>query len=271
MIDFNRRIAVLVLACILIVPSAFGLGVGTVNTFNTDTMDPFFNAEGWGTGGGVGMVAPTPSAWVPDGGPTGMGDGFLNLLASGASGLPPPAGSGGKLTATNFLDWFGNYGASGIGTISMDVQNFGTADVHLRLAIEALLFGPDPMDPMGPFIPIGLTDFASIMTEHVIAADGMWHHISFGILPADLEAPLTAFPGFPVGAIGTVAGALMSDVAFLRIFDAIVGPVPFPGPPVIGSLGIDNIEAIAAVPVPPAIIFLLSGIVGLWTRRRTAA
>ena len=148
------------------------------------------------------------------------------------------------MTAFNFFgQWAGDYTAAGITTIRMDVNNLGSTDLNLRLLFGAVGGGG------------ATTDLALTSSAILVEGGSGWQTISFGVEASDLVS----------GGLGTIADAL-AGAAFLRIFDN-AAPA-FPGPEVVANLGVDNISA---VPVPPAIVYLASGIVGLFCRRRVAA
>lgn len=168
---------------------------------------------------------------VSTGGPTGADDNFLMLTATGN-----PNG-GGRLTAINFqAQWAGDYLAAGIGAIIMDVNNFGTTDLALRLLLAETTSGP----------PINLA-FSS--TAVPVPAGGGWMTISFSLNPADLTA-----------GIGSVQNAL-ANATELRIYHSVSANFPNSVtsiPLVTANLGVDNILAAAAPPAPvPGSLFLL--------------
>jgi hypothetical protein len=184
---------------------------------------------GGGPGGGV---HPAPPTNVATGGRQGDGDAFM-LLSS--TGVP---GAGGKLGVTNFSQWARNYATSGITSITMHVNNFGSTDLSLRLMFEDPMGGP-PANQAISALPI------------TVAANSGWRHISFPILESNLLA-----------LNGTVGGAL-PNTTWLRIFSGS-DPI-FPGPDVAASLGVDNINA---VPEPSSVILVVTGIAAfaLWRR-----
>jgi len=99
-----------------------------------------------------------------------------------------------------------------------------------------------------------------VTTFSVALAPGSgWTHAVFSITPADL----TVLQGS--------ATTLLSHTTVLRIFSGI--DAEFPPARISGALGIDNIQAIAAVPEPASVALLGSGLGWLaWrTRRRRAA
>jgi hypothetical protein len=178
--------------------------------------------QGWtvGTGTIPPPVNPAPPINVPTGGPAGAGDSFLRLTALGGEG---PAS---RLSVMNLSQWTGDYLAAGITRIAMDVNNFGASDLVLRL-----LFVNFPDNPGPP------TDIAWTLSPVVVPANSGWFSIEFNLSVTNLFAP-----------VGSPGGAL-SDVDELRLFHNPEPAFGGPGvgaPPVVASLGIDNIRA--AVP-----------------------
>jgi hypothetical protein len=227
----SKKICVLVLA-LSAAGSLPAVTVGQVDTFEDGTTMGWFVPD---------PTHPAPPANVPDGGPTGPGDAYLRLTATG---LP---GAGGRLAVLNESQWSGDYLAAGIKFIVMDVNNFGPDDLDLRLLFE-------DFDPMVPGPPVNLA--LSAKAVHVPAGSG-WQKVVFPISPADLV--LETF--------GTVIGALMNTDT-LRIFHNPDPTFPGPGvgiPRVNVVLGVDNI--VAAVPEPGTIPLLAGGILALAAAR----
>lgn len=218
----------------LIVPTAAVAIPITPDTFEDET------TMGWFVPG----VSPNPPEVILTGGPSGVGDAYLDLTATGGGG------AGSRLAVLNSSQWMGDYLAAGITAITMDVNNFGPEDLVLRLLFEN--FGPTPGPP---------TDLALTLAGVFVPAGSGWISVSFDLTN--------------VGALlGTVGGAL-GDVDTLRIFH---NPDPtFPGPnlgipTVIATLGVDNITAVGdvtAVPEPGTLFLVGAGIaVASHLRRR---
>jgi hypothetical protein len=209
--------------------TASAVAIGIPDTFEDGTTQDWIVSL-------LGMPHPAPPVNVPTGGPGGVDDNFLQLTALGGGG------AGSRLTVINLAQWAGDYLTLGVSTISMDVRNFGSTDLALRLFFE---------DPMG-----GPPTNTAITDEVIVPAGGDWAHVAFNVGLLDLVA-LT-------GSVDTLLG----NVTAIRLFHS--PGAAFPGPPVVALLGVDNIVASAAVtaPEPGATILLLAALVGMEARRR---
>ena len=213
--------------------------LGQVDDFEDGT------SQGWFFGGGPLGVTGFPVI-LPDNGPAGTGDSFMSLSSSGL------AGPGGRLTISNAAQWAGNYLATGVGLIAMDVNNAGQTDLDLRLVFETLGVG-------------GPSNIAFSIDPIHVAAGGGWQRIFFSIRPTDLMN----HPGLPGS---SVLGALM-NTTLIRLYHspAANSPNPFvPIPLVAASLGVDNITALAPIPEPSTVVLLTSGVLALAALRRRA-
>ncbi len=206
--------------------SALAILPDQIDDFQTDG-----NIANW-TGGN--QVPPAP-AHVANGGPGGLGDGFLQI---GVSGF--------HLGTYNTAQWAGDYIAAGVTSIELDVNRIaGPDDISLRI----LLFGPGGTWASANLVPVLPT--------------GNWQHISFGLDAADL----VYVPGslkVPDGT-GVLADTLANVERLLIRHDSAVPTVPGNHPPHISAtLGIDNITA---VPEPSTISLLFVGASLLCNRR----
>ena len=232
---FIFRSAVIALAVAFYVPTAFSVTLGQFDDFQDlpeQNWASNFNGPG---GAGTMPVNPNPPNNIPNGGPGPAPDAFLSLVSIFSAAVGPAPGS--KLTAFNaFGQWAGDYIAAGVNKITMDVQNFGPNPVELYLEFIDGTFGNFAISSVG--IPL--------------AVGGGWTSISFDSGPGDLTH---------IGATST-ADVLM-NTAVLRILHNTMPTIP--GPSITARVGFDNITAI---PVPPAIALLASGLIGLCARRR---
>jgi hypothetical protein len=202
--------------------------LGQVDTFESGT------TEGWFAGAGPnGGVPPTPPSVVSSGGPAGGADAYLLLTSTGTEGAP-----GGRLVAMNASQWAGDYAATGVSAIAMDLRNFGSTDLEIRIYLEDPITGPP-------------SNAAVTSTSVALPAGGGWTPVVF---------PLTA------GALAVLDGdaaTLLSAVTIVRIVHA--PEAAFPGPALAAVLGVDNVRV---VPEPATAALVAIGLAGLARRRR---
>lgn len=167
----TTRAAGLVAAALLWAGAATAITLGQSDDFDGGS------TNGWSSG----VAHPAPPVGVPDGGPGGDGDGWLQLTALGGFG------AGGKLVAFAGPQWLGDWLAAGVTAIRMDVRNAGPEDLELRL----LLAGPG---------------VSAISADAVVVAAGVdWTAVVFDLRPEALTGqPLLA----------------LADVQDLRLFHA---------------------------------------------------
>ena len=210
----------LITAGIFCCNAASAVSLGATDTFQNGT------TNGWSTGG----ASPNPPANIPAGGPAGGADKYLLLTATGGSG------PGAKLVAISGAQWAGDYMSAGVSAIRMDVKNFGSADLSLRLYFEGPLSAAYSSDAV------------------LVHAGGNWSPVTFSILG-------NALTGGPV----------LSGVTQFRLFHSVLPGAPSTGAVIAAQLGVDNVTA---VPEPAEWLAMLAGMAvvltaGTAARRRT--
>ena len=119
--EFKWTGLLLAASCLAGLPAS-GVFVGQVDDFEDGT------TQNWTIGNPNGPFAPSS---LPNGGPGGTGDGYLQLNSSGTGG------PGGKLTAYNPAQWSGDYIAAGVTGVQAWFNNFGSNPVTMRLSFAS--------------------------------------------------------------------------------------------------------------------------------------
>ncbi|MCC6402577.1 MAG: hypothetical protein IT207_01055 [Fimbriimonadaceae bacterium] len=156
---------------------------------------------------------------MPDGGPNGTGDNFLQLSSDGGPF------SGGKLAAYNLTQWAGDWGGVGVESVSGFFRNLGATDIHLRL----VLF--DSGIPQSRW---------TSNSAQILAVGSGWVELTFSVLEADLTR---------VQGTGSYA-VLIGNVDRL-MFRHQSGPPAAGGQSTVATLGMDVIRAIGPETVVP--------------------
>ncbi len=211
------------LLCVALTSSAAVFGqvtVGQTDTFNS-------NIQSWNG---------AQPLWQPNGGPTGTGDGYLQMQSLGG------VGQYSKMAMFNLDQWRGNYLAAGIGSISVDFENFGTAELDMRMVFFDITTS---------------TQWVSNFSAVLPGTPG-WHHFSFAIG----ESLFTQTEGTT-----SFADTLTNPNRLM--FRHNPGAPSNGGVSLAATLGVDNIRA-NAVPEPATMGALGLGLAFL-RRRRTRA
>ena len=104
---------------LLTAAAASAVAPGQIDTFDAAS-------QGWMIGAPGG---PTAVTWMPDGGPTGVGDGFVRRSSTGGGG------PGARAVIFNLQQWGGDYFGQGIDSIRMDVRNEGATTLFVRVGL----------------------------------------------------------------------------------------------------------------------------------------
>ena len=202
-------LAMIAMGLLLFAGSAKAIILGQIDDFEDGTL------QNWANGGEVG--AP-PVLNIDTGGPAGVGDNFMEVAAVGS-------GPGQFLTVFNRSQWLGNYLATGVTAIEMDLRNLGKVDLTIRLGFK------DAAEP-------GASGYVS--QGFTLAPGGDWQHVIFLINPATMTA---------VGSPDAFNTFFADGIQETRIINEM-GTDSLNGDAVTGQLGVDNIHA---VPEPSAI------------------
>lgn len=214
--DNTRLAAAAALSC------SATVGVAQISLGQTDTFD--FGTATWAGS------APT---WIGGGGPAGAGDGYMRLDSGGNTGFS-------NMAAQNTNQWTGNYSAAGVGSISADLKNLGSAELSIRLVL----------------FEFGGSRWVS-NNAYTLAGGSGWTHVEFS-----LEEP-----GFSYFETGTSVDWAQTLSGVGRLMFRHNPTVAQGGANVTGALGIDNVHA-GPVPEPATIAALGAGLLALRRRKR---
>ncbi len=160
---------------------------------------------GWSEGG----LSPNPPINLPDGGPSGAGDNYLQNVSSGGFG------AGSRMVMFNNIQWTGDYLTMGVTRIKADMANFGASSLSMRIAIER-----------------NLGERYGSTNAVALPADGQWHRVTFDLTSSDLSL---------ISGIASLNDVL-ANVTQLRILSRALGP-GWRGDAIVATLGVDNITA----------------------------
>ena len=183
------------------------LGRHAVGAITLGQIDDFEDGttQGWREG----FQSPNPTNHIGSGGPTGVGDAFVENVSSGSSSV-----AGGKQVMFNRSQWSGDYVSGGIKRIFADMTNLGSNPMSMRIAIKS-----------------GSTRYGSTSAT-ILPADGIWRRVSFGLNVTEMSMIKGA------AALDTA----LSNVSELRMLSASTGP-KWKGDAIAATLGVDNITA----------------------------
>jgi PEP-CTERM motif len=206
--------------------------LGRIDDFQAGTTDTL----GWTNGGVNSPIV------VAGGGPLGVGDNFLQIMATGG------IGPGSRLISFNRTRWNGNFLAAGspgavVTSVAMDLKVTSGTPLQIRIAMKSGMLQNAPG--------------YSSTTPFDLPADGAWHHVDFGIDAASLTAiggpsPLDVF---------------LQNVVEFRILHSVAPALD--GDSITANLGVDNITPVG-VPEPSALVLAGAGVLALTRRRRNS-
>jgi hypothetical protein len=159
-----------------------------------------------------GAPSPNPPVNVPDGGPGGAGDAYLENASSGGTG------AGSRMVMFNNAQWTGDYVAAGVVALQADLINLGASDLPMRVAVEGA----------------GGGRYASV-DPVVLPAGSGWLLVVFDLTDAGMVQ---------VGGAQTLAEVLAS-VTELRV---LASNVPdWNGAALVATVGMDNLASGSSV------------------------
>ncbi len=200
------------LFAVLIVLVTFGtlwaITAGQVDDFEDGT------TQSW-TIGNVGG-APFPPVNVPDGGPLGTGDAYVEYTSTGTNG------AGSKMTMFNTNQWVGDYVTAGVTGFRVHLNNLGSNDLELRILATT---GANATDP-------GCYSAAAV----TLPAGSGWTTVTFPFAAANV-----------MNVFGTCNYAtVMAAVDKLWIYHSPNGFPPSIEPAIAATLGMDNVTALTS-------------------------
>ncbi len=198
--NYRRKSVALPLALAVIVLSpvaARAIAVGQMDTFQDGT------SQGWQTG-----LGPIPN--VASGGPAGAGDRYIQYSSSGS------AGANSRMVIFNAAQWLGDYVGAGVTRVEMDLNNFSTPTLSIRLAF---------------FLDAG-TGYVTT-TPFALSGNSGWQHAGFDLVAGNFTA---------IGSPGDFNALLSNFSGQLRILSS--GSPSLIGDTVAATVGYDNIQAV---------------------------
>jgi len=169
--------------------------------------------DGTVMGWNEGSVSPNPPINVPDGGPWGSGDAYLENTSSGGTG------AGARMVMFNNTQWAGDFSALRTNLkIRVDMVNLGMNPLTLRVGLEGA----------------NGARYAT-STGSILPPDGIWFELLFDLTDADMTL---------VEGSGTL-DSVLDNVVEMRILSS--GSPSWRGDAVQGVLGVDKIEFMSLV------------------------
>ena len=217
---FKLPTLAIVLGALFFAGSAKGLVFGQIDDFEDGT------TQFWGNGG----AGAPPVLNIDTGGPGGVDDNFMQITSIGGGG------AGRYLVAFNQTQWIGNYIATGVISIEMDLRNQGSVNLSIRLAFKET----------GNF---GSPGYLS-STAALLAPGSGWQHFVFTISVGSM---------IPIGGPVDFNTFFSTGNGEMRIINE-VGTTNLNGDVVAAQLGVDNIHA---VPEPSTFLLGAFGLVVL--------
>lgn len=206
-----KKIFSLVIALSVCAVSNAQIEAGFLNDFEDGT------TQGWSNGGS----SPNPPTNVPDGGPGGAGDGFLEEISGGG------AGPGSRMIIFNGNpEWLGDYSNAVVVALDFDAKVPTNDDLLLRVAME----GGSDDTAISSTIPV------------TIPGQSSWSGYTISLLPSD----------FTIVSGSNTVEEVLQDVVDVRILHST--DPSYIGESIEATLHLDNITAIGSFGINDALI-----------------
>lgn len=163
---------------------------------------------------------------IATGGPAGAGDNYLQAVSTGS-------GAGGNMAIHNTLRWVGNFPATGVKAVSVDVKNFSNQNLTLRLVFFGLL---------------GSRWTSTNAAAVSLPANADWRRITFLIRESDFTRVLGSESW----------NAVMTDVQRMMIRHDASTPSSG-GTPVVATVGFDNFVGYNSITALPSGFSVITG------------
>ena len=206
---------------------AQGLTIGQIDNFESGTL------EGWGPGDPGNLNPPRLGPICGRSGCLPGTDQYLLVLGNGIAALP-----GSAVLAANSAQWAGDYVGAGITELAMWVNNLGTRDLNLRLAIESTN-GDRWATATDKPLPAPSANFQD------------WTLLRFDLLPS-------AWVDVGTTPASADANSALQSVATLRILSS--ASASWEGDDIPGVLAVD---LITAIPEPGTALLVSGGLLAL--------
>ncbi len=149
---------------------------------------------------------------IGTGGPAGTNDNFLLFTSHGGGG------ANSKMVGYNLTQWRGNYLTAGVARVTLHLKNFSATPLQLRAVLKTA-FGPSP-------------GFASTQ-PFTLPPNSGWQRAVFELNENSMTRVNSSTLAF---------STLITNVGELRIVHSAEPSII--GDPLVGSLGLDNIQAL---------------------------
>ncbi len=183
--------------------SAQAIVIGQIDDFQDGT------TQNWTNGG---IFGAPPVVNIPDGGPGGAGDHYIQVTSVGGNG------PGNRLTTLNRDQWLGDYIGQGVTTIEMDLKNLSDVQLSIRIAFK---------QELGPGVP------GYVSQPFILDPGTGWQHVVFSLSMAAM---------IPIDSPFDYNTFFSGNFQEARIINSINPNLN--GDPIAAQIGIDNIHAV---------------------------